>query len=371
MKSHDDNYLVSKVYDYIFFVSPGFLSVLIVIDGHVFSIPFEKSPLVTWVILVLFIDVAHVYATLYRVYFFPGEFKRRRLLYLVLPLVVYVTGVYLYWVSGLLFWRVLAYLAVFHFIRQQYGFIVLYHKRNREPYWQGVVAKIAVYTSTLYPIYYWHTHLPRRFNWFIDNDFIEGLPEPDNWVFYLYLTIAAGYVLSSIVGYIQSKKLNLPKDLFMLATWLNWYLGIIYFNSDFAFTVTNVTTHGICYMALVYATARKNQPPALTASYRFYRFFTARAVPFVALLFFLAYTEEYLWHNLVWLEKTELFGSLGNGIPGSFLIFIVPLLMLPQGTHYFLDGFIWRFKKNPQLQAAFSKNNPGNLEATSSYPQGL
>ena len=34
---------------------------------------------------------------------------------------------------------------------------------------------------------------------------------------------------------------------------------------------------------------------------------------------------------------------------GSLKILLVPLLALPQLTHYVLDGFIWRRKSNPNF----------------------
>ena len=37
-----------------------------------------------------------------------------------------------------------------------------------------------------------------------------------------------------------------------ITTALCWHVGIITFNSDYAFTVTNVVIHGIPYLVLVY-----------------------------------------------------------------------------------------------------------------------
>src|SRR5262245_48645192 len=71
-----------------------------------------------WVVLVLLVDVAHVYSTLYRTYFDPEEFQSRRTLYILIPIVAAVGGILLYGLSALTFWRALAYLAVFHFVRQ-------------------------------------------------------------------------------------------------------------------------------------------------------------------------------------------------------------------------------------------------------------
>src|SRR5829696_7517780 len=90
------------------------------------------SPDWAWVPAVLLVDVAHVYATAFRVYFDAEELKRRAALYLLAPIIAYVMGVALYSESDALFWRALAYLAVFHFVRQQYGWVALYRARGGE-----------------------------------------------------------------------------------------------------------------------------------------------------------------------------------------------------------------------------------------------
>src|ERR1043166_1285540 len=71
------------------------------------------SPEWAWVPAVLLVDVAHVYASMYRVYFDAEELKRRATLYLLAPAIALALGVALYSESDALFWRALAYLAVF------------------------------------------------------------------------------------------------------------------------------------------------------------------------------------------------------------------------------------------------------------------
>ena len=68
---------------------------------------------------VLAVDVAHVHTTLFRTYFDRAELRARPWLYALLPLACWVVGVLLHLSSEIGFWRAIAYLAVFHFIRQQ------------------------------------------------------------------------------------------------------------------------------------------------------------------------------------------------------------------------------------------------------------
>ncbi len=82
-------------------------------------------------LLVVGVDVAHVYGTLYRTYLDPAEFRRRRSLYVLAPLLGWLAFAALYSLGAMVFWRALAYLAVFHFVRQQYGFMMLYGRPER------------------------------------------------------------------------------------------------------------------------------------------------------------------------------------------------------------------------------------------------
>jgi len=62
---------------------------------------------------------------------------------------------------------------------------------------------------------------------------------------------------------------------------------------------------------------------------------------FLAILIFIAFSEEYLWEILVWNEQ---FSSTSKNFSNWYFL-VVPLLTVPQFTHYLLDGFIWKNNK--------------------------
>ena len=297
-----------------------------------------------WVPAVLLVDVAHVYATAFRVYFDTEELKRRAWLYALAPAVALAVGVALYSESDTLFWRALAYLAVFHFVRQQYGWVALYRARAGERGRAGwCVDAAAVYMATLYPLAYWHAHLPRRFWWFLPGDF-AGLPSAVEKIAWpLYCVALGAYVVRSAYSWVVAGAGNPGKDVVVLTTAVCWYAGIVAFDSDYAFTVTNVVIHGVPYMALVWWYARRRAP----AAGKPYRLLTRWPIVFVATLWALAYAEELLWDRTLWHERAWLFGAAWD--VAAWKVFLVPLLALPQMTHYVLDGFIWRRKSNPGL----------------------
>jgi len=308
-------------------------------------------PLHYWLILVVFVDVAHVYSTLYRTYFNAGAMVQNLYLLTLIPLGCYVLGVIVYQLDALWFWRILAYLAVFHFIRQQYGFMRLYSREENVGKAFKLIDKIAVYTATIYPILYWHLKGDRNFNWFITGDFYyfssPMLLQLSGW---LYLAVIAAYVLKEAWALFGGNQFNLPRNLLVLGTFLSWYFGIVYFNGDMAFTTLNVISHGIPYMALIWFFEKKRHQKQSSVANKFLKlsFGHYGVILFVLVIVGFAYLEEGLWDGLVWREHEQVFGFFSH-LPvienGTLLTFLIPLLSLPQSTHYVLDGFIWRRAK--------------------------
>lgn len=341
--TRNSRWLFSPRVDVAVFGGSALASLLLLWVGARAGVLDAESPDWAWVPAVLLVDVAHVYATAFRVYLDAEELKRRAALYLLAPAIAYALGVALYSEGEALFWRSLAYLAVFHFVRQQYGWVALYRarggERGRAGWW---VDASAVYMATLYPLAYWHANLPRRFWWFLPGDF-AGVPV---WVeraaFLLYCLALGAYAVRSAHAWVVGGRGNPGKDLVVLTTAVCWYAGIVAFDSDYAFTVTNVLIHGVPYVALVWWYARRRAPAAGVAYGRL-----ARWPVFLATLWLMAYAEELLWDRGVWHERAWLFGGAWEW--ESLKVFLVPLLALPQATHYVLDGFVWRRGGNPQL----------------------
>jgi hypothetical protein len=125
---------------------------------------------------------------------------------------------------------------VFHFVRQQYGWVMLYRaKAGESGTWSRRLDAATIYIATLHPLAMWHAHLPRSFRWMIDGDFAP-LPE--------WLPLVTGPIWASLlIAYFarslwQGLKLghwNPGKDLVVATTALCWYIGIVVFYSDYAF----------------------------------------------------------------------------------------------------------------------------------------
>src|ERR1044072_4530703 len=254
-------WLFSPRVDVCAFGGSALLSLLLLWVGARAGVLEGDSPDWAWVPAVLLVDVAHVYATAFRVYFDREELRRRLSLYVLAPAIALSMSVALYSESGALFWRARAYLAVFPFVRQQYGWVALYRARAGERGRAGwFVDAAAVYMATLYPLAYWHADLPRRFWWFLPGDF-AGVPAwVESFAFVLYCLALGAYALRSAHAWLAAGRGNPGKDLVVVTTAVCWYAGIVAYDSDYAFTVTNVVIHGVPYAALVWWHARARAP---------------------------------------------------------------------------------------------------------------
>jgi len=345
MTAGGGRWLFSARLDLAVFLGSALCGLALVPLGPALGVPGAgDSPEWTWVTGILLVDVAHVWSTAFVVYLDPVE-RARRAAYWLVPLAAWLCGVLVYAAAGAAaFWRALAYLAVFHFVRQQWGWVALYRARAGERDGRALDAA-AIYAATLYPLLYWHAHLPREFAWFLPGDF-AALPELlATAALPIYVAILALYAARALPGWLRGRPSNPGKDVVVATTALCWYVGIVATNSDYAFTVTNVFVHGVPYLALVFVYARA-QPGGLGA-----RIAAAGPLAFLATIWLLAYAEELLWDRTVWHERGWLFGG-GTLDLSAWHSLLVPLLAVPQLTHYVLDGFIWRRRGNPKVAAA-------------------
>ncbi|WP_288375326.1 hypothetical protein [uncultured Chryseobacterium sp.] len=327
--------------DWWFILSPPFLVLLIIFlfQNQIQGVE-NHYPFYTWLFLIVFVDVAHVYSTLFKTYFVKREVQKNKLLYLGIPVVSWLLGMILFQFGSLTFWSVLALVAVFHFIRQQYGFMRIY-ARFEPNNWSKKIDEIAVYAATIYPMLYWFK-TPRAFTWFVSNEFdwFKNLPNYIPLITIAYVTILIIWLFKTVFEVFKTKTINVPKTALITGTFLSWYFGIVYFNNDLLFTFLNVISHGIPYIALIYIREIQQKENSQLNGMQIFKSFSGIFL-FVGVILFFAFFEEFLWETLVWNEHF----SLNVVVSEKLFQFLVPLLVVPQLTHYLLDGFIWRKPK--------------------------
>lgn len=352
-------WLFSPAIDLSVFLGSAVLALALFFLAPALGIPAGgDGPVWSWFVAVLLVDVAHVWSTAFVVYLDPAEWRRRPALYAGAPLVAWFLGILLYQLGGeALFWRAVAYLAAFHFVRQQYGWVMMYRARAGERDRLGrFIDGATIYATTVVPLVIWHTQLPRNFAWMREGDFAAGLPAVfADLAHILYLALALAYLANAVVSARRGHVISWGKHIVVVTSAACWYLGIVATNGDYTFTVTNVFIHGIPYAALVFLYARAAADRPESSGGLGARVVRRGLVPFLATLWVIAYLEELLWDRGVWNDHPALFG--GSFGVESLAPLLVPLLAVPQLTHYFLDGFLWRRAANPRLGELLSAAN--------------
>lgn len=346
-------WIFSAKFDLSFILAPAFLiSAAVLLLANQLENLREVSPLM-WLVLIVGVDVGHVYSTIFRTYLDRNELEKRQALYVLVPLFAWIIGCFLYSIDALWFWRFLTYFAVFHFVRQQYGFMMIYSRQKIGTFskFDVLIDKLAIYLATIYPLVFWHCH-QRNFDWFVADDFVKiDAPIISEICGIFYLATLLIYCVKELILCYRHSSFNWPKNLLLIGTALLWFVGIVFFDNDIAFSATNVIAHGIPYLALIWIFGR-NQTliqkskttyiwPIIT------KIFAPRAVIlYVVILLFLAFFEEWLWDGFIWREHSSVmvFSDILPQVSDTTLVWLVPILTLPQLTHYILDAFIWRLK---------------------------
>ncbi len=341
-------WIFSRPIDLLTFTGTAVVSLLLLLLAQPLGATPHEAPEWSWIVGVLLVDVAHVWSTIFVTYGDRHERRRRPWLYAAVPLGCYAIAFALYRAGTGPFWRAVAYLAAFHFVRQQYGWLMIYRARSGEPDRHGRILDGAlIYATMLYPLIYWHAHLPRGFWWMKPGDFAAGLPAGVVPIAAaIYAALAIVYVGRALVA-ARRGRIAWGKHLLVCTTAACWYVGIVGTNSDYAFTVTNVFIHGVPYLVLIFFYGRRLVSRPESQAGWGAAILRRGLVPFLMTLWAIAYFEELLWDRTLWHERSYLFGS--DGWTASLAPWLVPLLVTPQLAHYVLDAFLWRRAGNPRL----------------------
>ena len=345
-------WIKSRNFDFWWFIAPMLLPPLLVglIPGKFLAQQETDIFPWSWILIVLTIDVAHVYSTVYKTYFNPLALKRHKLKLYALPIIVWIAGALVYSQSTRFFWSVVAYFAVFHFIRQQYGFFRLYSIKSIATKSQQRLLNLCIYSVMVIPIAIWHVRGQRNFNWMTEGDFFYlSTPSLEPVFQVLFLIVLVSYLALEVKLSWKSQPFNFPRVLLTFATGISYYTAIVLTNNDFLFSLINVVGHGIPYMALVWWSEKKNlneKSPGILKTV----LSKWGVILFYVLILAMAYFEEALWDALIFREKSFPFGwtyTFLHEIQNSIvLVIVVPLLIMPQIVHYILDGYIWKNKQN-------------------------
>lgn len=361
-----DAWIVGPYFDVLIVVIP-----FLVATGALFGFRAlgVKEPLWAYLLCFIAFDVAHVWSTIYVTYLDGENFRRRRLLYFV-PVPVTLVGAFLLhlW-SPTAFWTAISYFAIFHFAKQQYGFIAIYKAKAKErSRFDYHLDKWTLWVGALGPVLLWHATPAGQFDWF-DESARFLLQPPPTWTPYVYgvmIVVAVLWVSRQIERAALAGAFNFGKTMWMVGAWVSWFVGLRMADHLLVSAAFLNLFHGLPFLALVWwrcnhkwegrAEEAKRVGSGLIAWLSQRR----RWVFFYGFVFSIALIEEAIWDGMVW--GTYLPQALGTSPPTTNalqLSFWVALLSTPQIVHYVLDGFIWKMNEhNADLRSAFGSARP-------------
>lgn len=318
-----------------------------------------KITLYSWLISTIIFDGGHIYFTLLKTYGNPIERKKLGATLLLVPLVALIFSFFLYRQSVLAFVNFTAYFAIFHFIKQQYGFLKLYSRTEFQlvRIWQWI-DYLLVYLLMIYPIIYWHANYPKSFYWHAPETMFK-IPEHFEITtkYILFLSILA-FIVKELYLISKGYKISIPKYLILFGTFLSWFTSIVFVDNLLFFTVIIELTHAIPYIALVWIYGKKfsmvNPTVKFFNTLTYKDFHSNKSLIYYILLMllfgFLGFVLYLPFGFEIDLMNNQFF-SYFQVSDFKLLQLITPLFLVPQFTHYILDGLIWK-----------SKNGNGELD---------
>jgi hypothetical protein len=368
------NWIVNKKADLMLFIG-GALTGYIMFFLHA---GLHLNMLTVWFIWVVFIDTPHFYSTYLRTYFDKEEFQSRKKLligslgwllvgpaFIGISYILYSLGVGAYKAPFILFIIFFNLWAYWHVVRQHYGILALYKRKNNDFDDRDTrIDKLLLYGGLIAPFLTFAIRHPETRELF-------GLPSafpayPDGALYVVVFLSVSFMIVISLIFFVRQWQrwrngqiLNVPKILFFIAliplyAYIN-YSPAVTTAPLIAFTAFVTIYHDVQYHAIVwfYSQNRYHKPGVDKKKYglavKLSQNFAIYALAGVAMAALLRVTGSFLgitpgFSPLVNTSEMTLFGDLSTSALLLSFVIGIPL------HHYFVDQFIWRPSKDKTLQ---------------------
>ncbi|MAE42698.1 hypothetical protein CMO93_02920, partial [Candidatus Woesearchaeota archaeon] len=300
------------------------------------------------------VDMPHVYSTIFRTYLDKAELKKRKLLFIISPILCFLFFFVTYLNSSKWFWFLLAYFAIFHFIRQQYGWMMWTSTKGGELNgFDKNLNRVVIYNAVLFPLI-WVLSNQTPIMWFSEGDLSAFLPEIVGTVsLVIHWIINLIYISRQLHLFFTKKGINLAKNMVLITTWIAWYVPFVilgHLGYYIAGVAIQTLVHGIPYIYLLYKYGQNRAKTSLNVPKWILK---TKGIVISYSIFMLFALIEFIGHDV---ESVSFFSSDLN-LNALIVAIIIFIVIVPQTTHYLLDGFIWRTKNDFELRKAldFSK----------------
>jgi hypothetical protein len=324
--------LESKLKDLLFISFPGVICYFAFLLLHFTGFHDGKLIALTSLAILIIIDTGHVYTTAWRTYFYRIELKRTKLyLYIPILLILIFSGWHFAQIPYI--WNFVFYATIYHYIRQNYGILKWYEKKNNS--FHHFTGKI-IYATSLIPLAAMHFRSNFNPQYYSESDFFFF---PSEFLFNICVGLQVLTISYWFYCEYRTKKWELNRVLFITANTIMYSTGFFNFLPATLLLACFVMAHGLPYIFLMATSLRKTQ-------LRFHWSFKKLSTFLLFFAFVLGggeylFEEAFLEVNNNYLQKQDIVMSLLCGL------YLIPLF-----SHFIFDALIWK-KSHPEAIEIF------------------
>jgi len=297
---------------------------------------------VTSAILFVCFDLFHVYVGIGTAWVFPDQWTNRRLFYFGFPALCFAAYSGLFALSPGLFAMIYAYASIFHFSRQQIGWMRATGRRGLFfSSWESTLNDLAIYSATFGFVAYRVFDRPGA-TWFVEGDlgFLSFLPSKGILAF--ALVVNAAYLVWQTIIAIKHKYVNVSKNLVWFTTFLVWGVSFVMFKAVTVGAVALIVVHHASpFVVLSFFYVRHRRQEGHRSYFGPFAFLAVAGAALMLSSMEQAVSAE--WSFLSYFSN---------------LRFIEPFLAMIATYHYAIDSFFWRQSYNPGCLSFFKKETP-------------
>jgi hypothetical protein len=329
-------------------VVSSYVLLFLYVKGYLPLVPMVAA----WAIL---IDAPHVFGTFSRTYFDRTERKKRgRLLWG--SLLFFSVGPMMVWFGlGLVFFFVAALWAYYHLVKQHYGFMVLYKKKNQDlaPI-DNALDRLLLLFAFNYPFVEFIARDPEALSR-VPEQLQSGVGLLARVLLIGTIALALAWLVRQLQRLVVGQRLNLPKYLLLAAAIpMHWIVLLTPMpHKPIAIVAILTIYHNLQYHRLIwfhnqkYSAESPREQTSMREKYGAASLISQRVIFYVAfgVLFGLLYQGPRQMLGYVSLKN-------GPGEAASLTQLGISFLWGYAFIHYYLDSKIWRVRRDPSVGEA-------------------
>lgn len=312
---------------------PGHICLILLLTANFYGL--GSISLFLTATIFIFIDSGHVYTTFLRSLKegISSVNKQKIFKFLIIYSLIML---FIQFLDGSLIWKIALYATIFHYIKQNIGFLRFYERLEKL---SKKTNRLYLYSFQLLGIFSIHFREDSQLEYYSSND-IFSFPNSQilTGIQSIYALLFIVWLYSSFKFYLKQKKIN-STILYITSIAVLFSFPLFPFLKIQLVLIPFIASHGLPYMFLISKTLKIDQTRIYTKNL-ILLFVVLTALSFGAI-------ETIVQENLINYIHMEF--SMGNALFN--VLFLAPLFL-----HFYMDSFLWK-GNNIIVNQMFSQQN--------------